>query len=73
MQSPQPEADRISRLLSANERNSNGSQEIVEGDFLKTNQDKHRRLEDEDSSDRRDGQIKGTAYNLLNAELVRKS
>jgi hypothetical protein len=41
--------------------------------FLEDKQDKHRRLEDEDSSDRRDGQIKGTAYNLLKAELVRKS
>jgi uncharacterized protein YbjT (DUF2867 family) len=37
MKSLQPEADGISRLLSANERNSNGSQEIAEGDFLKTN------------------------------------
>jgi hypothetical protein len=35
MKSLQPEADGISRLLSANERNSNGSQEIAEGDFLK--------------------------------------
>ena len=37
MKSLQPEADGISRLLSANGRNSNGSQEIAEGDFLKTN------------------------------------
>jgi len=37
MKSLQPEADGISRLLSANERNSNGSQEIAESDFLKTN------------------------------------
>jgi hypothetical protein len=36
MQSPQPESDGISRLLSANERNSNGSQEIAEGDFYAT-------------------------------------
>jgi hypothetical protein len=32
MKSLQPEADGISHLLSANERNSNGSQEISEGD-----------------------------------------
>jgi hypothetical protein len=39
MKSLQPEACGISRLLSANERNSNGSQEIAEGDFLKTTQE----------------------------------
>ena len=37
MQSPQPEGDGMSRPLSAHERNSKGSQEIAEGDFLKTN------------------------------------
>jgi uncharacterized protein YbjT (DUF2867 family) len=37
MQSRQPESNGITRLLSANERNSDGSQEIAEGYFLKTN------------------------------------